>query len=230
VVLAPAPASASALTCATSPLGSFESEEAAFLGQVIERGEEIAVVSVLEGFKGVATGDVVELVVGPYQPGGWTARAAVGDVLSVFAGRDRDGRLRTGICRSAPPELMRLAAAIAAQRRTCTGERPRIIWAVPRVRGRELSLRVVVADGRERAHTVRVFWGTQFGVEGNPQTVARVPRSHTLLLRHRYPRTGDVVVRVAVEPPPPPLCGFGRPNDSRELRVNLPVRRLAART
>ena len=230
VVMALAPASASALSCLTSPLGSFESEDAAFVGQVIERGEETAVMAVLEGFKGVATGEVVEIVTGRAEPPpSMTAvLTEVGHVTGVFASRLDHGRLATSVCRGASPELMRLAAAIAAQGRTCTGEQPRIIWAVPQVRGRELTLRVVVADGRERAHTVRVVWGAQFGVEGNPETVARVPRSHTLLLRHRYPRTGDIVVRVTVEPRPPLLCG-ARPEGLRDLRISLPVRRAAVR-
>ncbi len=88
--------------------------------------------------------------------------------------------------------------------------------------GRELALRVVVADGGQPADTVRVFWGTQPGVEGNPTTVRRVRRSHTLLLRHRYPRTGRVVALVVVEPLTPLLClSYGSGLSSEGVAVRL---------
>lgn len=226
-LLALAPATASALTCSRDDglLGAFEQSHAAFVGEVVERRDETAVVSILEGFKGVPAGDVAELFVGRYSPGDWNLRAAVGDIVSGFAVRRADGLLQTGPCRGASPDALRLTAALAAQGWTCAGTQARIVRVTPTVRGREIQLRVVLASGRERANTVRVFWGGQPGVERNAQTVARVPRSRALRLRHRYPRAGVFVVRVALEPQP--LCtSWGAPIDVHDLRVRLrPARR-----
>jgi hypothetical protein len=233
-LLALGPASASARTCSMEgPLAQYEASDAAFVGQVLERREDTAVLAVLEGFKGVSTGEVVEIVTGPADPppSMTTVLAQVGVVTGVFASRLDDGRLATGVCRGTSPDVLRLTSAAAAQGRTCAGPPPRIVRAVPTVRARELALRVVVADGGRPAQTVRVFWGAQSGVEGNPTTVRRVPRSRTLLLRHRYARTGRVVALVVVEPPTPLLClsyGSGLPSEDVTVRLR-PERRPVTR-
>jgi hypothetical protein len=51
-LLALTPASASALTCSLQgPLALYETNDAAFVGQVLERREETVVLAVLEGFR-----------------------------------------------------------------------------------------------------------------------------------------------------------------------------------
>ena len=119
-----------------------------------------------------------------------------------------------------------LRAAAAADRRGLRCDPPpRIVWAVATITGRLLSLRVVVADQRRRTNTVRVDWGHVFGVRQNAVTTTPVPRSRTVLLRHRYRRSGDVQVRVTVTSPalPSSLCSTA-PRGSRTLPVRIPGR------
>jgi hypothetical protein len=153
-LLALAPASASALTCPRDDglLGTFEQTDAAFVGEVVERRDETAVVSILEALRGVPAGDVVEVFVGRYSPVDWNMRAAVGDVVSGFAVRRADGLLQTGLCRTASPEALRLTAALAAQGRTCAGTQARIVRAVPTITGRE----VLTPFGSSRTLPVRI--------------------------------------------------------------------------
>lgn len=70
----------------------------------------------------------------------------------------------------------------------------------------------MVADEQRRANTVRVAWGRTPGTRQSPVATKPVPRSRTLLLRHRYARSGAVHVRVTVSGPatvPPSLCAAG---------------------
>ncbi len=118
------------------PLALYETNDAAFVGQVLERREETAVLAVLEGFKGVPTGEVVEIVTGRADPppAMTTVLAQVGEVTGLFASRLADGRLKTGACLGASPDTLRLTAAAAARGRTCAGPPPRILRAVPTLR------------------------------------------------------------------------------------------------
>jgi hypothetical protein len=58
------PSTASALTCANCPLDMLEAQPVAFVGHVSEARDAITVFQVDEGVKGVAAGDVVEVVNG----------------------------------------------------------------------------------------------------------------------------------------------------------------------
>ena len=213
-------------------LAELQLSDAAFVGQVLEQREDARVMAVLEGFKGVTTGGTVEIalprdpmsvpmppaqpILGPVEPG---------PPVAVVANVRDDGRLAQGLCRFVALDGLRVAAAAARQGRRC-GPPPRIVWAVPAVSGRALSLRVVVADDERRGATVRVEWGRFFGVRQRmPVTTKRVPRSRMLLLRHRYARSGTVHVQVTASSPatvPPSLCAAGAGSaKSRFLQVRI---------
>jgi hypothetical protein len=228
-----APATASALTCPAGggALAELHTSDAAFVGQVVEHREDSRVMSVPEGFKGVSTGDTVEIGLpdNAMVPPVALSQRVLGTVapeppIAVVA-NVRDGRLAQGLCRFVTVDGLRAAAAADRQGLRCDPP-PRIVWAVATITGRLLSLRVVVADQRRRTNTVRVDWGHFFGVRQNAVTTTRVPRSRTLLLRHRYRRSGDVEVRVTVTSPamlPSSLCSTA-PRSSRTLPVRIPGR------
>ncbi len=226
--LAILPATASALSCAPGggALAELHASDAAFIGQGIERRGNHVTMSVVEAFKGVAAGQTVEVIYAdgfPMEPPGNETQVSTRPVV-VLASM-MEGRLFTSVCRGPgiTPDVLRAAGVAAGQGLRC-GPPPRIVWAVPTVTGRVLSLRVVVADELRRTNTVRVDWGHFFGVRQNAVTTTRVPRSRTVLLRHRYRRSGDVQVGVTVTGPtihPPSLC-FTAFGTARTLLVSIP--------
>ena len=229
------PAAASALSCpAGGALAELHASDAAFIGQGIERRGNHVMMSVVEAFKGVAAGQTVEVIYADgfpmLPPGTESTQVFTGQVVVLAS--ILEGRLFTTVCRAPgmTPDVLRAAAAAAGQGLRCHPP-PRIVWAVPTVTGRLLSLRVVVADEQRRTNTVRVEWEQFLGMRQNPVTTTRVPRSRTVLLRHRYRRSGDVQVRVTVTGPamlPSSLCltPFG---SSRTLPVRIPGSRLGPR-
>jgi hypothetical protein len=221
-----APATASALSCPPDggTLAELHASDAAFVGQGIERRGNHVTMSVVEAFKGVAAGQTVEVIYAdgfPMSPPGTETQVSTRPVV-VLASL-MEGRLFTSVCRApgVTADALRAAAAADGQGLGCDPP-PRIIWAVPTVTGRTLSLRVVVADEQRRTNVVRVAWGASFGVRENPVTARRVPRSRTVLMRHRYPRGGDVNVRVTVTTPtalPWSLCANRESFRSYDIRV-----------
>jgi hypothetical protein len=223
--LAIVPATASALSCppGEGALAELHASDAAFIGQGIERRGNHVTMSVVEAFKGVAAGQTVEVIYAdgfPMLPPG--TETQVSTLPVVVLASLMEGRLFTTVCRApgVTPDALREAAAADGQGLRCEPP-PRIVWAVPTLAGRLLSLRVVVADHRQRTTTLRVDWGHILGRRHNAVTTTRVPRSRMVLLRHRYRHTGDVQVRLTVTSPemlPSSLC-FAPLGSTRMLRV-----------
>src|SRR5829696_9038131 len=121
LILALAPASASALTCALErpgPLALLESSSAAFVGETVGHRGRATVFRVQEAFKGVAAGQEVEVVLASWGISDhWLA--PVGSLQTVVAGHGADGTLRTQLCLGASLEGLRAAAAAQAEGRRC---------------------------------------------------------------------------------------------------------------
>jgi hypothetical protein len=225
VALAMVPATASALSCPPDggALAELQASDGAFVGQGIERRGNHVTMSVVEAFKGVAAGQTVEVIYAdgfPMEPPGNETLVSTRPVV-VLASL-MEGRFFTSVCRApgVTADALREAAGADGQGLRCDPP-PRIVWVVPTLIGRLLSLRVVVADRRQRANIVRVDWGHVLGIARNQVTTARVPRSRTVLLRHRYRHTGDVLVRLTVTSPamfPSSLC-FTALGSTRTLPV-----------
>ena len=157
--LAVAPATASALSCPPGggALAELHASDAAFIGQGIARRGNHVTMSVVEAFKGVAAGQTVEVIYAdgfPMLPPGTDDTQVFPGQVVVLANL-LEGRLFTTVCRAPGivPDVLRAAGEAAAQGLRC-GLPPRIIWAVPTIRGRLLTLRVVVADEQRRGEHV----------------------------------------------------------------------------
>jgi hypothetical protein len=222
------PGAARAASCPLEgPLQAYQREPVAFVGQVIERRDATVVMSVVAGFKGVSSDTVVEIV----DDDGFFARPmpAPPDSVSptleygVLASTAADGRLHTGDCRIMSPQDLGAAFRANREGRSCAPPPPRVRRIARTLRGRDLSLRVVVAHGVERAHTVEVQWGAPDSRGRLPRTTKLVPASRTLVLRHRYRkrRKRAVTVLITVAARPPLLCGLETPSSSRSLRIRV---------
>lgn len=231
-VFALAPGAARAASCPVEgPLQAYQREPVAFVGQLVERRGSTVVLSVMDSFKGVPPSTVVELIDDdgvfakpmPIPPDSVPAIPEYG----VLAATEADGRLHTDQCRVMLPQDLGAAFRADREGRSCAPPSPRIVRLRRTLKGRDLSLRIVVAHGTERAHTVEVQWGARNGRGLLPQSLKLVPASRTLVLRHRYRRhrkhrkKATVRVRVTVAARAPLLCGNEMPSSSRSLRIRV---------
>lgn len=171
LVLALAPAGASALTCARSfgALELLEASSATFVGEAVGQRGEATVYRVTEAFKGVTVGQDVAVIQATWGvPPNW--RPPLGSVATIVGGYGADGILHTQLCLGASPEGLRAAAAAQAEGRRCGSTLSSV--RAHSARGR-LTLRIAVRDPGAWAERVEVRWG------GERRTYALPPAAGT---------------------------------------------------
>jgi hypothetical protein len=196
LLLAVAPASASALTCAqpSGPLQLLEHTPVSFVGQTIGHRDKLTVLRVQEAFRGVSPGQEVEVLLvswgvsDHYLP-------PLGSPVTVVAGYGPDGILRTQLCMGASAEGLRAAAAARQEGRRCGSA----VWSArSRSVRRRLTVRIAIRDLGAWAERVEVRWGDR------RRTYPLAPAARTgaswrrLEVSRRFRLRGEVLVGISL--------------------------------
>ena len=197
LVLALAPATASALTCVPNtagPLRLLESTPVSFVGEAVGHRGELTVFRVQEAFKGVAAGQEVEVRLANWGVS-WYYLAPLGRVDTVVAGYGADGILRTQLCIGASADGLRAAVAAEGEGRRCGSDVASV--RARSVRGR-LSLRIAVHDLGAWGERVEVRWGRVRRTYALPPAASKGASWRRLEVSRWFGPPGRVLVGLSV--------------------------------